>query len=77
MRSYLLRARMGEMYFLIIFGAFGPFASAWILIRKQSGKEETKKWRKKNTRNTKAYSMESYRRTGHSHISCNTSYRIL
>lgn len=37
---------MGEMYFLIIFGAFGPFASATILTRKQSGKEETKKWRK-------------------------------
>jgi membrane protease YdiL (CAAX protease family) len=37
---------MGEMYFLIIFGAFGPFVSAWILTRKQSGKKETKKWRK-------------------------------
>ena len=37
---------MGEMYFLIIFGAFGPFISATILTRNQHGKEETKKWRK-------------------------------
>jgi membrane protease YdiL (CAAX protease family) len=38
---------MGENYFLIIIGAFGPFASATILNRRQKGKEETTKWRKK------------------------------
>lgn len=38
---------MGEMYFLVIFGAFGPFAAAMILNRRQNGKEETKKWRQK------------------------------
>ena len=37
---------MEEMYFLIIFGAFGPFISATILTRRQHGKEETKNWRK-------------------------------
>jgi membrane protease YdiL (CAAX protease family) len=37
---------MGEMYFLIIIGAFGPFISAAILTRIQLGKEEIKKWRK-------------------------------
>ncbi|HSM70252.1 MAG TPA: type II CAAX endopeptidase family protein [Anaerolineales bacterium] len=36
---------MGEMYFLIIFGAFGPFAAAAILTRIHQGKEEAKKWR--------------------------------
>ncbi|HKJ39080.1 MAG TPA: type II CAAX endopeptidase family protein [Anaerolineales bacterium] len=36
---------MGEMYFLIIFGAFGPFAAAAILTRYHQGKDETKKWR--------------------------------
>ena len=37
---------MGEMYILIIIGAFGPFISATIITRRQHGKEETKKWRK-------------------------------
>ena len=36
---------MGEMYFLIIFGAFGPFAAAAILTRIHKGKTEAKKWR--------------------------------
>jgi len=31
---------MGEMYFLVIFGAFGPFAAAAILTRVHQGKEE-------------------------------------
>ena len=37
---------MGQMYILIIIGAFGPFISATILTRRQHGKEETKTWRK-------------------------------
>jgi len=37
---------MGEMYFLVIFGAFGPFAAASILTRKYLGKEKAKEWRK-------------------------------
>ncbi|MFC1936682.1 type II CAAX prenyl endopeptidase Rce1 family protein [Chloroflexota bacterium] len=37
---------MGEMYFLIIFGAFGPFAAAAILIRIYHGKEKAKNWLK-------------------------------
>jgi hypothetical protein len=37
---------MGEMYILIIIGAFGPFISATILNRRQNGKKETTKWRK-------------------------------
>lgn len=36
---------MGEMYFLIIFGAFGPFIAAAILTRIHQGKDEAKKWR--------------------------------
>jgi len=36
---------MGEMYFLIIFGAFGPFAAAAILTRIHQGKDDAKKWR--------------------------------
>lgn len=38
---------MGEMYFLIIIGAFGPFAAAIILNRRQNGREGTKKWRQR------------------------------
>jgi len=37
---------MGEMYFLIIFGAFGPFVAAAILTRLHQGKDEAKKWRR-------------------------------
>jgi membrane protease YdiL (CAAX protease family) len=36
---------MGEMNFLVIFGAFGPFAAAAILTRVHQGKDEAKKWR--------------------------------
>ena len=36
---------MGEMYFLVIFGAFGPFAAAAILTRREVGKERAKIWR--------------------------------
>jgi len=36
---------MGEMYFLVMFGAFGPFAAAAILTRVHQGKDEAKKWR--------------------------------
>jgi len=35
---------MGEMYFLVMFGAFGPFAAAAILTRVHQGKDEAKKW---------------------------------
>jgi len=38
---------MGEMYFLVIFGAFGPFAAAAILTRREQGKEGAKAWRQK------------------------------
>ena len=38
---------MGEMYFLVIFGAFGPFAAAAILTRHEQGKEGAKAWRQK------------------------------
>lgn len=37
---------MGEMNFLVIFGAFGPFAAAAILTRRTQGKEKAKIWRK-------------------------------
>jgi len=36
---------MGDLYFLVIFGAFGPFAAAAILTRREAGKEKAKIWR--------------------------------
>ena len=36
---------MGEMNFLVVFGAFGPFAAAAILTRVHQGKDGAKKWR--------------------------------
>ena len=37
---------MGEMYFMIMFGAFGPFAAAAILTRRELGAEGAKTWLK-------------------------------
>lgn len=37
---------MGEMYFMIIFGAFGPFAAAAILSRRELGKDGYRTWLK-------------------------------